>query len=90
MFMSESDEFSLDTGMEVWREELVFGSWEDGANRDGSRETSVEVAVPDVRQGSGPLCLLCTAILISGSTAQWELVHPRVACEEWLPTRFRG
>ena len=49
MFMSESDEFSLETAVEVWREELVFGSWEDGANGDGSRETSVEVAVSDVR-----------------------------------------
>ena len=48
MFMSQLEEFSLDTGLEVWHEGLVFGSWEDGTNGDGSRETSVEIDVPNV------------------------------------------
>lgn len=48
IFLSESDEFSPGTAEEVWHEELIYGSWEDGANQDGGREISVEVTVPEV------------------------------------------
>ena len=50
MYLTEWAEFnfSRDQSALVWSEELVYGSWDDGPDRDGSRSTYFDLPVPEV------------------------------------------
>ena len=45
----EEFEFARDAATPLWSETLVYGRWDDGPSRDGSRGTTLEVDVPEVR-----------------------------------------
>ena len=51
MYLTESEEFRFpqDQSWLVWREELEYGNWNDGPLRDGTRQKTTNVHVPEVK-----------------------------------------
>lgn len=53
--MTEDEDFDYeqDKHLLVWNEEVVYGNWEDGPNRDGSRQKTFIILVPESVQNNG-------------------------------------
>ena len=50
MYLTEWEDFNVsrDHNSLVWNEDLQYGDWTGGPNRDGSRVSSMNVTVPEV------------------------------------------
>ena len=50
MYLTEWEDFNVsrDHVNLVWNEDLVYGDWTDGPNRDGCFSSSMEISVPEV------------------------------------------
>ena len=50
MYVTESADFDLqrDRDWLVWNEELKYGNWKDGPFQDGTRQTTMNLDVPEV------------------------------------------
>lgn len=51
VYLTEWEDFDVlrDHANVVWNEDLVYGDWTGGPQRDGTRMSTVDVAVPEVR-----------------------------------------
>lgn len=55
MYLTESEDFNYIEDKEklLWNEELIYGNWNDGPNKDGSRQKTFNVLVPESVQQNG-------------------------------------
>ena len=55
VFLTEHEEFDFSEDMDrmVWNEDIVYGSWYDGPNKDGTWTNRVTVPVPEQVQNNG-------------------------------------
>lgn len=55
MFMSVDEDFQYQDDLSnlVWKENLRYGDWEDGPQRDGTLEKTLDVDVPESVQQNG-------------------------------------
>ena len=50
MYLTEWEDFSAsrDHDSLIWNEDIVYGDWTGGPNRDGSLTSSMDISVPEV------------------------------------------
>ena len=55
MYLTENEDFNYleDKEQLLWNEELIYGNWTDGPHKDGSRQKTFSVLVPESVQQNG-------------------------------------
>jgi hypothetical protein len=55
LYITENEDFHYqeDRNFLLWNEELNYGNWEDGPNKDGTRTKTLDILVPESVQNNG-------------------------------------